>query len=78
MRARSVVGGWGTILQEGKSRVRGPMMFAVYLILPAEIGPDVYSASNRKWVPETEMFLWSKSPPARTADNLTTICEPIF
>jgi hypothetical protein len=39
------------MLQAGKSRVRDPMkrikFFSIYLILPAVLGPEVYSTSNR-------------------------------
>jgi hypothetical protein len=43
---------WGSMLQAGRSQVRDPMMwmhffFSIYLILPAALGPGVYSASNR-------------------------------
>jgi hypothetical protein len=35
----------------------------VYIILPAALGPGVYSASIRNWYPETEikMFLGSRA-----------------
>ena len=36
--------GWGTALQTERSRVRFPMGD---LILPAALGPEVYSTSNR-------------------------------
>jgi hypothetical protein len=38
------------MLQAGNLRVRDPMRlmnFLIYLILPAALGPTVYSASNR-------------------------------
>jgi hypothetical protein len=37
------------MLQAGRSRVRDPvkLIFSIYLILPAALGPGVYSASNR-------------------------------
>jgi hypothetical protein len=48
--------------------------FSVYLIL-ADDGPRVHPAFNRnEW---QKMFLGSKAQPARNADNLTSICEPI-
>jgi hypothetical protein len=48
------------------------------LILPAALGPGVYSASNGKeYQEEKVMFLGSRARPVRKADNLTTICEPI-
>jgi hypothetical protein len=48
--ARGSVVGWGTMLQDGRSRDRIPMgwIFSIYLILPAA---GVDSASNRNWVP---------------------------
>jgi hypothetical protein len=59
-----------------KARVAGSKP---YLILPAPLGPGVYSASNRNeyrkhW---KKMFLGSKVRPVREADNLTAIYEPI-
>jgi hypothetical protein len=38
------------MLQAGRPRIRDPMKrrdFSIYLILPAALGPRVYSASNR-------------------------------
>jgi hypothetical protein len=56
------------------------MNFEIYLILPAALGPGVYSASltemsirNIKII----MFLGSKVRLVRRADNLTAIYEPI-
>jgi hypothetical protein len=45
------------------------------LILPAALGPGVYSASNRNR--KIIMFLESKVRRGRRANNLTAICEPI-
>jgi hypothetical protein len=50
----------------------------MYLILPAALGPGVYTASNRnEYQKHKKMFLDSKVLRVRRADNLTTICEPI-
>jgi hypothetical protein len=49
--------------------------FSIYLILPAALGPGVYSTSNRNEYQEQKKFLWSKAGPARKADNFTAICE---
>jgi hypothetical protein len=49
------------------------------LILPASLGPGVYSASNRNEYRKhlkKKMFLGSKVRPVRGADNLTAIYEP--
>jgi hypothetical protein len=46
--------------------------FPIYLILPATIGPGVYSASNRNGYQDSSR---DKGRPARKADNLTFICE---
>jgi hypothetical protein len=47
--------------------------------LPAALGPGVYSASNRNEYQELIkiIFLGGKARPARKADNLTAIYEPI-
>jgi hypothetical protein len=63
------VAGRGTMLQAGMSRVRIPMRS-----LDFSIDPGVDSASNRN---EYQESLGSKGRPARKADNLTAICEPI-
>jgi hypothetical protein len=52
--------------------------FSIYLILPAALGPWVYSAFNRnEYFKQRKMFLGSKARPARKADNLAAICESI-
>jgi hypothetical protein len=54
-------------------------IFSIDLILPAALGPWVYSASNRNMHQKQiqEMFLRSRARPASKADNLSSICEPI-
>jgi hypothetical protein len=44
--------------------------FSIYVTLPAALGPRVHSASNRNGYQ-------SKAQPARRADNLIAIYEPI-
>jgi hypothetical protein len=69
----SVVG-WGTMLQARRSQVRVPMRWNFSSSQP-HYGPGVDSASNRNEYQEPS---WgSKGRPARKADNLTAICEPI-
>jgi hypothetical protein len=65
-----------TMLQAGRSRDRVPTrwIFSIYLILPTALGPGVDSASNRN---EYKDLRGGKGRPARKADNLTAICEPI-
>jgi hypothetical protein len=52
-------------------------IFLTYLIFPASLGPDFtqplteMSARNRK------QFLGSRERPARNANSITAICEPI-
>jgi hypothetical protein len=53
--------------------------FKIYLILPAALAPEVYSASNKNEYQKHKiiMFLGSSVLRVRRADNLATICEPI-
>jgi hypothetical protein len=60
------------MLQAGRSQVRDPMkslnFFLIYLILPAVLGPGVYSASNRnEYQRQKKMFLGSRAWPVRKA-----------
>jgi hypothetical protein len=50
----------------------GEWIFSKYLILPAALGPGVYSASNRNGYKKI-MFLGSREQPMRRADNLSAI-----
>jgi hypothetical protein len=49
--------------------------FQFTLSFQPQYGPGVYSASNRNEC--QKMFLGSRARPARKADNLIAICEPI-
>jgi hypothetical protein len=50
----------------------------MFPILPAALGPEFYSASNRnKYEKEKKKFLGSRARLASEAYNLTAICEPI-
>jgi hypothetical protein len=54
--------------------------FKIYLILPAALGPRVYSASNRNECQKQKnkiMFLGSKVRLVGKADNFSAISEPI-
>jgi hypothetical protein len=52
--------------------------FQIYVVLPAALGPCVYSAFNRnEYQKQRKMFLGSKARTARKADNLAAICESI-
>jgi hypothetical protein len=52
--------------------------FAIYLMLPAALGPGVFSASNRiEYQKHKILFPMSIARPVCTADNLTAIYEPI-
>jgi hypothetical protein len=51
----------------------GTRLFSIYLILPAALGPWVYSASNRNEYGNLKriMFLGSRARPVRRADRLS-------
>jgi hypothetical protein len=51
------------------------MNSSLYVILPATIGPAVYSASNRNEY--QKMILDSRARLVRMSDNLTAICGPV-
>jgi hypothetical protein len=54
--------------------------FSIYLILPAALGPGVYSTSNINEYQKQKkviMFVESKVWPAHRTDNHAVICEPI-
>jgi hypothetical protein len=54
----------------------GEWIFLTYLILPAALGPGVYSASNRNEQQKQKNVSGSRERPVCRADNLTAICEP--
>jgi hypothetical protein len=76
--ARGRVVSWGTILQAGRSRVRVPMRWFFFFNLP---NPSSRTKALGLTRPLTEMSIRNlpggKGRPARKADNLTAICEPI-
>jgi hypothetical protein len=78
MGARGSVVGWGTILQAGKLRVRVPIRWIFFVNLP---NPSSRTTALVSTQPLTEMSTRNlpgdKWWPARKADNLTAICEPI-
>jgi hypothetical protein len=53
--------------------------FSIYLILPAALGPAVYSNSNRnEYQKQRNSIPGNKEgEPVGRANNLVTICEPI-
>jgi hypothetical protein len=68
----------GTTIQVGMSRVRFPvrtLYSSIYLILPATLGPGVYSDSNKNEYQRQKNVLGSRAWPVRRTDNLTAICE---
>jgi hypothetical protein len=49
------------------------MIFSIYLILPAALGPEVYSASNGN---EYQKIFWEgKERQELKTNDLTAICE---
>jgi hypothetical protein len=75
--ARGNVVGWGTMLQAGRSRVRFPMRSGFFNWR----NPSGRTMALGSTQPLTEMNTRNlsrcKGRPARKADNLTAICEPI-
>jgi hypothetical protein len=75
---RGSVVGWRTMLQAGSSRVRFPMIPLDFFNLP---NPSSRIMTLESTQPLTEMSTRNlpggKRQPARKADNLTAICEPI-
>jgi hypothetical protein len=71
--------GWGTMLQAGRTRVQVPMMCVFFFNWP---NPSSLTMAQGSTQPLTETstrnFPGCKGRPARKADNLTAICEPIF
>jgi hypothetical protein len=56
--ARGSIVGWGVMLQVARSSARFLMTsldFSVNVILPAQYGPEVYSASNRNEYQESTL-----------------------
>jgi len=69
---RGAVGvvGWGTALQDGKSRVRFPMGSLGFFVLNNSCGRTMPLGSTQ---PVTEIFPGGQRLPVRRADNLTTL-----
>jgi hypothetical protein len=76
--ARGSVVCWGTVLQDGRSRVPFPMRLLDFFQFTQSFQPHyglgVDSVSNGN---EYQGSSWGKRRPALKADNLTAICEPI-
>jgi hypothetical protein len=54
-------------------------LFSIYLILPASIGPQAYSASNiNEYQKQKEKFLGRRARQARKADNFTPSVSLLF
>jgi hypothetical protein len=52
-------------------------LVSIDIILPAALGPGIYSASNRnEYHKLKKMSLGSRARPVLKANNLTAICEP--
>jgi hypothetical protein len=74
---RCSVEGWGTMLQAGRSRLRFPVrlldLFSIYLIIQAALWPW----SRLRTEMSTRNLPGGEGRPARKADDLTAICQPI-
>jgi hypothetical protein len=69
---------WGTMLQVGRSSVRfrrRSMDFSIDIIIPATLWP--WCQPSLKQNSGTRNLPGGKGRPAREADNLTIICQPI-
>jgi hypothetical protein len=53
----------------------GELIISIYLILPAALGPGVYSATNRN--ENQKIFVGSRARPVLMADKFVVICELI-
>jgi hypothetical protein len=62
------------MLQTGRTPVQVPDKVDFFQSFQPHYGPGVDSASNRNEYQESS---WGEGRPARRADNLTAICEPI-
>jgi hypothetical protein len=76
--ARSSVDGWDAMLQAERSWVWVPMRSLIFLNLTKPYSRTMALLFTQ---PLTEMgtrrYVWGKVRPARKADNITAICEPI-
>jgi hypothetical protein len=55
------------------------LIFTIYVILLATLGPEDYSVPNRNYYQKQKNKVLGEysAQPMRKADNLTTVCEPI-
>jgi hypothetical protein len=70
--------GLSALLQARRSRFRFPIRSLEYFhfteSFQPQYGPEIDSSPNRNEYHESS---WDKERPARKADNLTAICEPV-
>jgi hypothetical protein len=74
--ARGSVAGWGTMLQARRSRGRVPVR-KIYLNWPNPSNRIMALGSNQPLIEMSTRNLGGEGRPARKADKLTAICEPI-